>query len=1017
MARRTIRQRIALDGGKEVESQLKQLGEAGEKAFGKIRNAAAQAEFAKFGKNLDAFSQSLQSAGKRLALAFAGATTVATAAAAGVASLAKSGAEAADAAGKAAQAAGLQIDAYGRLAFAAEQADVSAEQFGGAMSRLNKEIGAAAAGGKSAQEKFSALGVSIKDAQGRLRPTEAIVHDLAQAFSRMPDGARKSALAIDLFGRAGAQLLPFLNEGKQGLIDLGAQAERLGIVFTAEQHKIADAMGDTLSEVSRAAQGIGNQIGLLFAPAITAAAARLRDVLIENREAILGFARSLADTALPIIQDFISALAGDDGAVRNVWILEWRDAVVDFGKSAKAAFTDIVIPALSAFKKVLDVAAEGLRIFTGIDIGGTGLAITLALGQATGAFTVLYNAIRLVIGALTLLKGHPVVAALSLIAAGVGYLYETQSNAAIATRRHKEAMDALDEAIAKVKAGVPGAAEEFRKLAQDQLTAAEAAIKNAQAQVEVQKQALEAAKQSADLSATGDLEKRLGTDIANSQRKLQEFDALLKARQQDVVALQEKIASASAGSVQAVAEPVKATSAAIDETTQKVEELGKTITVHSSDGGKLIQQTFTLVDGVARAAEQSKTELDGVKKSAEEASTAVNDIAKGIVSVPDEMKGKTSPAAALTEGLEEARQAVTTTLSETKAAAEETKLGVDALGESWKASGEAASGAFSGAAEQTRIAVDGVIAEVSRVQPAVQAALAGGAKQGEEEGQVASGIADSLAKPFEEARDRITPALNAVPAAVAAALALVQTTAAEVGAGLGDVLVAPFDTAATRIAQILERMTSVVRSQFEAMLASVRSITAQLQSAVATLEALAARAEAAAARAAAANASASGRAMGGLVGRFAGGGQVGNYDRGGRVSGPGTGTSDSILARLSNGEFVMRFAAVKKYGLDLLYALNGLRLPKDFLKGFATGGHVDLSGVVSRLTDGMRVPRLVPAFAEGGAVAPSGGRPVNLTFEGQTYQLIAPEDVADRLAKHHGRQGLRKAGKRPSWKS
>ncbi|TCN30347.1 hypothetical protein [Sinorhizobium americanum] len=1015
MARKTIKQRISLDGGKEIEGQLKQLGEVGEKAFDKIRKAAAQADFAKFGKSLDAFSQSLQTVGKRLALAFAGATTVATAAAAGVASLAKSGADAADAAGRAAQAAGLQIDAYGRLAFAASQANVSSEEFGAAMSRLNRAIGEAAAGGKGAGEKFAALGVSIKDAQGRLRPTEAIVHDLANAFSRMPNGAKKSAAAIDLFGKSGAQLLPFLNEGRQGLIDLGAQAERLGIVFTAEQAKIADAMGDTLDEVTSAAQGIGNQIGLLFAPTITAAAARLRDVLIENREAILGFARNLADTALPVIEDFISALAGDDEAVRNVWILEWRDAAVDFGKSVKAAFTDIVIPALSAFKKVLDTAAEGMRIFTGIDIGGTGLAITLALGQATGAFTLLYNAIRLVISGLQLFRGHPVIAALSLIGAGAAYLYETQSNAAIAANRHKEAMDALDEAIARVKAGVPGAAAEFNKLAQEHIKAAQAAIENARAQVEVQKQALAAAKQSADLSAVGDLEKRLGTDIDNSQRRLDEFQQQLKARENDLLQLQQKIASASGEAVKAAAEPARATGAAVAEATQKVEELGKTITVHSSDGGKLIQQTFTLVDGVARAAEQSKTELDGLKGSAEAAGQAVNDVATGIVSVPDALKGKASPAQALTEGLDEARQQVTTTLSETKAAAEETKLGVDALGESWKASGQAAASAFAGAPEQTRTAVDGVIAEVSRVQPAVQSALAGGVKQGEEEGAAVSGIADTLAQPFEQARDRIAAAMAAVTPSVAVALTTVQTSAAEMGVALGDQLVGPFEAAATRIAQILERMTGVVRSQFEATLSTVRSMTTQLQSAVATLEQLAARAEAAAARARAAqsNASAGGLADGGLAQRFAGGGQARHFDRGGGVSGAGTSTSDSILSWLSDGEFVLRAAAVKKYGLDLLYALNGMRLPKDFLKGFADGGAINLSGVVSRLTDGMRMPRLVPAFADGGAVAASGGRPVNLTFEGQTYQMIAPEDVADRLAKHQARQGLRKAGKRP----
>jgi len=59
------------------------------------------------------------------------------------------------------------------------------------------------------------------------------------------------------------------------------------------------------------------------------------------------------------------------------------------------------------------------------------------------------------------------------------------------------------------------------------------------------------------------------------------------------------------------------------------------------------------------------------------------------------------------------------------------------------------------------------------------------------------------------------------------------------------------------------------------------------------------------------------------------------YSGGGRVRGPGSGTSDSIMARLSNGEFVLRAAAVRAYGPALLEKMNGLRIPK-----FADGGLV-----------------------------------------------------------------------------
>lgn len=58
------------------------------------------------------------------------------------------------------------------------------------------------------------------------------------------------------------------------------------------------------------------------------------------------------------------------------------------------------------------------------------------------------------------------------------------------------------------------------------------------------------------------------------------------------------------------------------------------------------------------------------------------------------------------------------------------------------------------------------------------------------------------------------------------------------------------------------------------------------------------------------------------AGELTGGGQVPHLATGGMVRGPGTGTSDSIPARLSNGEYVIRAAAVRAIGTDTLNRLN-----------------------------------------------------------------------------------------------
>lgn len=140
-----------------------------------------------------------------------------------------------------------------------------------------------------------------------------------------------------------------------------------------------------------------------------------------------------------------------------------------------------------------------------------------------------------------------------------------------------------------------------------------------------------------------------------------------------------------------------------------------------------------------------------------------------------------------------------------------------------------------------------------------------------------------------------------------------------------------------------------------------------------------------------------------------GGAGAPGFAHGGVVRGPGTSTSDSILARLSRGEFVVRAAAVDKYGVSLLNAINGMRLPLRSLRGFASGGLV--SALQSTL------PGPLPRFADGGLVdGGGGGRPVVLNIEGQSFNLrTQDEDTAERLVRHATSRRVRSAGRRPGY--
>jgi hypothetical protein len=141
----------------------------------------------------------------------------------------------------------------------------------------------------------------------------------------------------------------------------------------------------------------------------------------------------------------------------------------------------------------------------------------------------------------------------------------------------------------------------------------------------------------------------------------------------------------------------------------------------------------------------------------------------------------------------------------------------------------------------------------------------------------------------------------------------------------------------------------------------------------------------------------------------AGAGAVVGAARGGYIRGPGTKTSDSVLARLSHGEFVIRAAAVDKYGVQLMHAINHMRLPRGAFPGFNMGG----------LVDALQIRGPIPAYAAGGEVTRSpSGTSINLHIDGETFNLLTrDEETATRLTRYATTRRMRSAGKKPGYYS
>jgi hypothetical protein len=180
---------------------------------------------------------------------------------AGIATAIRGAINTADDMGELAQKVGVPVEALSALKYAAKVLGVEFEGLQTGLTRLSR-------GMADNPEKFEALGVAVRDAQGQMRPTADVLRDVANLFQAMPDGAEKTALAMDLFGKSGADLIPMLNAGSQGIGTLMEDARKLGLVISQETADSAGRFNENLDKLRGAAEGLAMIIAAHLAPVL-----------------------------------------------------------------------------------------------------------------------------------------------------------------------------------------------------------------------------------------------------------------------------------------------------------------------------------------------------------------------------------------------------------------------------------------------------------------------------------------------------------------------------------------------------------------------------------------------------------------------------------------------------------------------------------------------------------------------------------------------------------------------------
>ena len=275
---------------------------------------------AQFNAGLKASQASLAKFGKTVAVGFAAVATAAAAAGAAMGVAVKGAIDTADALSKSAQKIGVTTEALSRLKYAADFSDVSLEQLTGGLGRLSKTMLDVAGGSKGpAATAFKALGIAVTDAAGNLRNSDAVFADIAARFAQMEDGSTKTALAISLFGKSGAELIPLLNSGADGLAAMAAESDKLGLTISTTTGKAAEKFNDTLTKIGSILGGVVNKVMEAALPALQS----LADTLASPQFAEA--AATLATTLVSAFDAVVQAVVATTNAIQG--FLDWLNGM------------------------------------------------------------------------------------------------------------------------------------------------------------------------------------------------------------------------------------------------------------------------------------------------------------------------------------------------------------------------------------------------------------------------------------------------------------------------------------------------------------------------------------------------------------------------------------------------------------------------------------------------------------------------------------------------------------------
>jgi phage-related protein len=243
------------------------------------------------------------------------------------------------------------------------------------------------------------MGVAYRDVNGKLKPMDKILPGIADKFQKMADGPEKTALALKLFGKGGATMIPMLNKGSAGLKAMAAESDKLGTTLSGKDLKAVKQSTINKRKMAAAVKGLQIAIGKNLLPIIQKMVTWFTERIVPAIGKVIGLIEKNKDKLIPLGKAFetLGKFIGDKVvpavAAFGGWLVKYQGWLIPIAGGVLAivaAFKlySIYVRIVAAVTKAWTAVQAALNIV--MNMNPIGLIILAVIGLVA-AFLIAYK--------------------------------------------------------------------------------------------------------------------------------------------------------------------------------------------------------------------------------------------------------------------------------------------------------------------------------------------------------------------------------------------------------------------------------------------------------------------------------------------------------------------------------------------------------------------------------------------------------------------------------------------------